>query len=64
MRAEQEIKEKKAKEAEIKSINIKITSLRAEKTRNEEAVNNYMDHKKFLDRLAPKEWHDQKEKKR
>lgn len=23
-----------------------------------------MDHKKFLDKLAPKEWHDNKEKKR
>lgn len=23
-----------------------------------------MDHKKFLDKLAPKEWHDAKEKKR
>ncbi|CAK59698.1 unnamed protein product (macronuclear) [Paramecium tetraurelia] len=63
-KADQEVKEKKAKESEIKSINIKITSLRAEKTRNEEAVNNYMDHKKFLDKLAPKEWHDAKEKKR
>lgn len=27
-------------------------------------MNNYIDHKKFLDRLAPKEWHDQKERKR
>lgn len=41
-----------------------MTSLRAEKSRNEEAVNNYMDHKKFLDKLAPKEWTDLKERKR
>lgn len=53
MRAEAEIKEKKAREAEIKSLNIKITSLRAEKTRNEEAVANFKEHKDFLDKLAP-----------
>ena len=58
------MKEKKNVEGMIKTINIQLTSLKAEKTRNEEAVNNYNDHKKFLDKLAPKDWVDQKEKRR
>ena len=33
---------------------IKLTSLRAEKSRNEEAVANFKEHKDFLDKLAPK----------
>jgi hypothetical protein len=38
--------------------------LRAEITRNEEAISNYKEHKDFLDKLAPKEWNDTKQRKR
>jgi hypothetical protein len=41
-------------------MNIKLTSSRGEKTRMEELISQYMDHKQFLDKLAPKEWHDSK----
>lgn len=41
-------------------MNIKLTSSRGEKTRMEELISQYMDHKHFLDKLAPKEWHDSK----
>jgi hypothetical protein len=53
-RTEEEIKEKKLKEQETKALQIRLTSLRAEKTRNEEAVSNFKEHKDFLDKLAPK----------
>jgi len=45
-------------------LNIKLTSLRAEKTRNEEAVSNYKEHKEFLDRIAPKEWLEERIRRR
>lgn len=59
-RAEKVAKDKKDKEIEIKNLNIKLTSLKAERTRNEEAVLNYKEHKEFLDKLAPKEKEEEK----
>lgn len=38
----------------IKEINLKLTTLRAEKTRTEETLSNYKEHKEFLDKLVPK----------
>lgn len=35
-----------------------MTSIRGEKTRMEELISSYMDHKQFLDKLAPKDWLD------
>lgn len=43
---------------------MKLTSLQSEITRHEEAVFNSKEHKEFLDKLASKEWHEQKQKKR
>lgn len=53
-KAEEEIQDKKKREQETKNYQIKLTSLRAERTRNEEAVINFKEHKDFLDKLAPK----------
>lgn len=41
-------------EAMIKEINLKLTTIRAEKSRNEEILSSFKEHKEFLDRLAPK----------
>ncbi|CAD8119074.1 unnamed protein product [Paramecium sonneborni] len=62
LKLENEIKDKKAKETIIKQLNIKMTSIRGEKQRMEELITAYIDHKQFLDKLAPKEWHDNKAK--
>lgn len=45
-------------------LDMKLTSLQSEITRHEEAVFNSKEHKEFLDKLASKEWHEQKQKKR
>lgn len=52
-RADKVSKEKKDRENQIKDLHLKLTSLKVEKTRNEEALSNYQDHKAFLDKLAP-----------
>ena len=46
-------KERKELDSEIKELKLKYTSLQADKTRNEENLYNYNDHKDFLDKLAP-----------
>jgi len=38
----------------IKEINQRLTTIRAEKSRNEEILASYKEHKEFLDKLAPK----------
>ena len=47
-------RDKKSKEIMIKEINQRLTTIRAEKSRNEEILANYKEHKEFLDKLAPK----------
>lgn len=59
-RADKVSKEKKDRENQIKDLHLKLTSLKVEKTRNEEALSNYQDHKAFLDKLAPSEFNKKK----
>ncbi|KRX04877.1 hypothetical protein PPERSA_06511 [Pseudocohnilembus persalinus] len=56
--------QRKNKEQLLKELNIKLISIRAEKTRNEELVASYLENKQFLDKLAPQEWRDKKERKK
>ena len=41
-----------------------MTALPAEKTRNEEAVATFKEHKEFLDKLAPTSWKEEKKQKK
>lgn len=43
---------------------MKLTSLQTDITRFDEQVSNSREHKEFLDKLASKEWHENKQKKR
>lgn len=43
---------------------MKLTSLQTDITRFDEQVSNSREHKEFLDKLASKEWHEMKQKKR
>lgn len=42
----------------------KLTSLQTDITRFDEQVQNSKEHKEFLDKLASKEWHEMKQRKR
>ncbi|EGR27950.1 hypothetical protein IMG5_185870, partial [Ichthyophthirius multifiliis] len=77
LNADQQNKIKKDKDAIIKELNLKITSMKTEKSRYEELLQNYKEHKEFLDKISPKvtffillynnkkkEWEDQKQEKK
>ncbi|KAL4488164.1 hypothetical protein ABPG73_001575 [Tetrahymena malaccensis] len=63
-RAEGLNKQRRQKEVMIKEINLKLTTIRAEKSRNEEILAGYKEHKEFLDKLAPKDWEEEKQRKK
>ncbi|EAS00360.3 leishmanolysin peptidase (macronuclear) [Tetrahymena thermophila SB210] len=63
-RAEALNKQRRQKEVMIKEINLKLTTIRAEKSRNEEILAGYKEHKEFLDKLAPKDWEEEKQRKK
>lgn len=58
----QEVELRKRTETEYKIKNNDLTSLKAERAKNEELIQKYLDARNFLDKLTPKEVTDQKER--
>jgi len=61
-RYNQEVESRKRTEQQFKKKNNDLTSLRADKTKNEEMIQKYLDAKNFLDKLTPKEYLEQHRK--